>query len=452
MGSHAKLSPSAAKRWMTCAVAPRREVGLPDTSGPAAKWGTACHSILEKALLTFEEPNPQMANEFWYPLDDATKKVADLMEMVATAKVAYDYVIQQQQARMPADVRAETKVNPGQMIGNTECWGTADVNIVSHDILEIIDLKGGKGVVVEPTDPQLTLYGIGSLADYGGRSAPFSIVRCTIIQPRAPHEQGSIRSVDYTVDEIMRWCEREFSRAVALTYVDNAVATPSEDGCRYCKAKSTCQELSQVTLAAAQGVFQPLEPVVVEGEIVQSEDDLEKSLTREPNTLSDEAIRYVLDNSDLISGWLKSVRDYATERGKQGKHIPGYKMVPGKSNRSWTAPVEEDGVEDTEALMIKLTQGLKKEDGKRLGKTAMLEEPKLMSPAQAEKKVKPLLPTKTWDKIKARIVKAGGSPTLAPETDKRNALLMGTEVFKPLPDQTETKEPAPAAMNLDFLT
>jgi len=442
MGEHAKLSPSSAKRWMTCAVAPRREANLPDSSSPAAEWGTACHSILEKALISGERPNAQMANEFWYPLEEAVQKIGDLMEMVTTAAVAFDYVGERRNERNPADVRAETRVDPGSMIGSPDCWGTADTIIVSHNILEVIDLKSGQGVQIEADDPQLTLYAIGALAQYGGRSAPFEEIVCTIVQPRGFHAQGPIRSVKYTVDQLMSWCERDFARAVSAASVDNAVATPSEDGCRWCKAKSSCMELSQKSLDAVQGVFGKIEQPQA-GKAVAAvstgREDLAGKLTREPHELAPDDIRYILDNEKLITGWLSAVRKYAQEQSLAGNTIPGYKMVAGKGSRDWNK--DED--------IIKKTTNLKGSDGKRLGKTAMLEVPKVMSPAQAEKRIKPVVPEKTWEKISALIVKSAGAATLAPETDSRPRLITtADQMFDPI---EPTTEPTAELADLSFL-
>lgn len=449
--SHAKLSPSSSERWMVCAAAPRREAGLPNSSSPASRWGTACHSVLEDALLSGERPTPLSTDKHWSPLDEETQKIGELREMMDTAAVAFDYVIQQQQARMPADVRAESKVNAGCMVGlHYECWGTADAIIVSHEILEIVDLKGGAGVQVEADAPQLKIYAIGALAEYGARGAPFTTVRCTIVQPRGYHEQGPIRSKDYTIDEIMSWCERDFARACAATAAENATATPSEAGCRWCKFKSQCPELSQVSLNAAAAVFQPI--ATTDGPPpLSGREDLAGKLVREPDQLTPEEIRYILDHEKLIAGWLSAVKTYAKEQGLAGNHIPGYKIVTGTGSTDWAEPVEEDEVESAQELLVKLTQNLKTTEGKRLGKTAMLEPQKLMSPAQAKKRIEPLLPPKTWKKIEAKIVKSAGAKTLAPETDSRPALLTSAkEVFKPISNEI-TQEMVAQAPDLDFL-
>lgn len=49
--SHAKLSPSAAVRWLTCPGSIRLSADIPDTSSPAAEEGTLAHELGELALL-----------------------------------------------------------------------------------------------------------------------------------------------------------------------------------------------------------------------------------------------------------------------------------------------------------------------------------------------------------------------------------------------------------------
>lgn len=51
--SHAKLGPSAAKRWMTCTAsyALIEKTGAVSESGPAALEGSAAHTVLEAVLM-----------------------------------------------------------------------------------------------------------------------------------------------------------------------------------------------------------------------------------------------------------------------------------------------------------------------------------------------------------------------------------------------------------------
>lgn len=55
----------------------------------------------------------------------------------------------------------ETRLDLGRYV--PESFGTGDVIIYSGGVLEIIDLKYGKGVEVSAIDnPQLRLYGLGA--------------------------------------------------------------------------------------------------------------------------------------------------------------------------------------------------------------------------------------------------------------------------------------------------
>src|SRR5690606_17957678 len=64
-----------------------------------------------------------------------------------------------------------------------EGFGTGDAVIVSDDVLEIIDLKYGKGVQVDAeNNPQLRLYALGAYNEFGALY-DFQTVRMTIVQP-----------------------------------------------------------------------------------------------------------------------------------------------------------------------------------------------------------------------------------------------------------------------------
>ena len=47
---HARLSPSAAHRWLHCTAAPRREEAYPDAGSDFAKEGTLAHAYAARAL------------------------------------------------------------------------------------------------------------------------------------------------------------------------------------------------------------------------------------------------------------------------------------------------------------------------------------------------------------------------------------------------------------------
>ena len=65
-----------------------------------------------------------------------------------------------------------------------DCFGTADMVIVTDKLVHIIDLKLGKGVpVYAEKNPQLMIYGLGVL-EIAEMLFPVEMVRLTIFQPR----------------------------------------------------------------------------------------------------------------------------------------------------------------------------------------------------------------------------------------------------------------------------
>ena len=334
--------------------------------------------------------------------------------MRETARVAYEYTL------FAGDVKAESKSNPGMLIGRDDLHGTADITILNPGLIEIADLKTGKGVIVEPDDPQLKLYAAGALASIPAEhSLEGMTARMTIIQPRGFHPQGPIRSLDTSASDLLAWLETEVYPAAIATDSPTAPAIPSEDACRFCKAKGTCRELAEKGMAAAQAVFAPIADAGVGGDRATIAD----ALTRNPDQLTPEQVRYVLDHESLITGWLSAVRGYASEELHSGRKIPGYKLVAGRSSRKWSVEGDE--------LYLKL-KNFSKQDGSKLGKADVYVQTPI-SPAQAEKQIKPVVAASTWKRIQELVIKSAGAPSLAPETDSRPALLVSaSDVFQPI--------------------
>ena len=54
--AHARLAPSAAKRWMNCPASVRATEDLPDSTSEAAAEGTAAHELCSHCLMTGDDP------------------------------------------------------------------------------------------------------------------------------------------------------------------------------------------------------------------------------------------------------------------------------------------------------------------------------------------------------------------------------------------------------------
>jgi hypothetical protein len=133
-----------------------------------------------------------------------------------------------------------------------------------------------------------------------------------------------------------------------------------------------------------------------------------------------------MDALPLIEDWCKAVRAKVEAELFAGRPVPGYKLVQGKKgNRQWTSK------EEAEAML----KGFKL-------KVEEMYDLKLISPTSAEKLAKatpPVIGPRQWPKLSAYITQAEGSPSVAPESDKRPALVV-TPVADAFEDLTQEQE------------
>ena len=93
-------------------------------------------------------------------------------------------------------------------------FGTSDAIILSDGVMDVIDLKYGKGVPVSAEgNPQMRIYGLGC---YLALSWAYRIdtIRMTIFQPRL----DSISTASMTTDELLTWAETELKPKAALAW------------------------------------------------------------------------------------------------------------------------------------------------------------------------------------------------------------------------------------------
>ena len=127
-----------------------------------------------------------------------------------------------------------------------------------------------------------------------------------------------------------------------------------------------------------------------------------KELSRdyeEPATLEPEEIAELLPKLDDITAWVKAVQEKALEMALQGKELPGYKVVEGRSRRiisdeTGAANAIQSAGYDPYLRKLKTITDLEKEMGKALFSEV----------------------------VSAYVTKPEGAPTLAPESDSRPAL------------------------------
>lgn len=369
---HAKLSASGSARWLYCAGSVQAEQGIKDRSSPAAAEGTCAHELSSMVLLD-DTLNP--SDYIDQTLNDAPDVPVD-SEMV-------DYVINyadycRSLMTETAQMFVEQRVDFSDWV--PDGFGTSDCIIIDGSTCHIIDLKYGKGIpVYAENNSQALLYAMGVMSDYG---FIYDIERYVmhIYQPRI----NNTSVWEISEQDLLEWAEWAKGRAAACLKPD-AVRTPGESQCTWCKAKATCPALKAHT----------------EEVITSSFDNLDLPDPRRAD------ISNVLANKKLIESYLKAVEDYAKEQLLDGQQVEGFKLVAGRANRRWA--------DEAVAKDIMVTE---------LGNKA-LTEPKLISVAQAEKAL-----GKKFKELEADlVVKPEGSPTIAPADDKRQSIIDVSNLF-----------------------
>lgn len=178
MGGHARYSPSSGKRRLECPPSLLLEEQFPDEESPFAAEGTAGHAMAEYLINKYLKRRTKRPVSDYYS-DELLEAVDDYVE----------YNISQiEQARKDCDdpfIGVELKVSLAHRI--RDCFGTADMVVVDSHKIHIIDLKLGKGVVVDAEqNVQLMIYGLGVL-DMLGFLYEIDTVELTIVQPRIEH-------------------------------------------------------------------------------------------------------------------------------------------------------------------------------------------------------------------------------------------------------------------------
>lgn len=368
---HARLSASSAFRWINCpgSVALSDQCPTPASSSYADE-GTLAHAIGELKLRYVNDEiskrqlnakmKPLLQNEYYCgEMEEATGYYADaVIEAIEAAGDDAELMIEQQ-------FSLDRWVPEG--------FGTSDAVVIGGGVIQVIDLKYGKGIKVDArNNPQLRLYGLGA-ANLFDSLYDFDTVRMTIIQPRLDH----ISTEELPLSELLAWAEDDVKPRAQMA-MDGTDYTAVGDWCRFCPAKAVCRKRAEYNLSIAKDDF------------------------RNPPLLSDEEIGEVLRRADELQHWVKDVGDYALEQALAGKQYDGWKLVEGRSVRKYA-----DDLKVAEAL-------------KAAGyDEAMLYERKLYGISAMEKIIGKKRLTETLGDL---IMKPAGKPVLVPESDKREAI------------------------------
>lgn len=298
MGSHSILSPSKAERRLFCPGSMQLEAQYPDVSN---EWS------LEGKL----------AHDYCYHILGCTDEIINVdinMQRYCETYITYVRNIEAQWAVFEQEFYMY-RVHP-------KMFGTPDAVIIDNEnTYHIIDFKYGFSAVEVKENWQLLSYAMGVDEFFPVVNAKkFTL---TIVQPRAYHRDGPIRSWTITSEELDKY--REILK-------NNSEICMSEDPplnaglhCIYCKARPDCSTFSQKVISMAKENKQFDSP----GQELQFLKGAKKMLDRRIDDLT----------NNLIS------------RLKDGHEVTIYKLKSTHSRRKWI-------IDDVEVLNIGEAHGI----------------------------------------------------------------------------------------------
>lgn len=389
---HALLSPSGAKKWLSCAASLACEKDIPNTSGKAAVLGTAMHTIAEMHLNQYIKGTalPLEREVGAYVLDEGKGQIKALISPMKGAVLITADMIEQVRkytdyckaiidiatyAKLEMRVNLTEVLHPGYE--GVETFGTADLVAVQElanteeHMLIIGDMKTGRHRVEAKENKQLMLYALGVYRRLK-RRYNITVVRLVIFQPCA----GGASEWDISVEGLELFAK--FAQKRALLALDayfrgkknlkSSDFKPSVDGCQWCRFSEQCAARTKT-----------VNSVLAE----ELEDDFALELTPEQLVAEYEKLPLLRQHIDKVEKAMVAALH-------SGKKVPGYKLVEGKmGNRAW-----KDAEKVTELYGDKLTKEV------------------LMTPTEAVK----VLPE---EELKDFITRKPGAPCVTTADDKR---------------------------------
>ena len=361
--AHALLSASSAHRWLSCPPSAVAAEAYPEQDTDFTREGTLAHEVAEyMARIGASNPVEYMER-------DGQKVPAEMLEC---AKGYADYI--QEQTKSPdAIVLLEQRVDFSPWV--PDGFGTCDCIILQGDTMTVIDYKYGQGVPVGAEgNPQLMLYALGALNDFG-IAYDVNKVEMHIYQPRI----NNVSQWGAAVKDLLDWGENKV-KPVAAEAAKGEGSYLAGEWCKFCPHAGRCRQLTKTCT-----------------EYVETH-----SLRVAVPVLAPHEVAEVLAMEPLVALWLKRVKAQALTTLLDGGEVPGYKVVEGRASRGW---VDEQRV----------VSRLRAADYSMEGYTKT----ELLSPAAMEKA---LGKKKAGELLEDLVEKKAGSPTIVPTSDKRPPL------------------------------
>lgn len=366
MSQHARLSASAAERWMNCAGSVDLAAQRPGTTSEQAAQGTLAHALAKECLVSGMPASVYAGKTYKQDGFDFTCDE----EMVEGVQLYLDTC---------AELKLKTHGVELSLTEALQTWdpdmgGTADY--ATYDpatkLLRVVDFKYGAGMFVSADfNKQLMVYAFGAMLAV---KQPVNAVEVYIVQPRYEGVEP-VRMQLFPAWDLMEFASEAAIAAKATRQPNAPLVAGAWCKKTFCPNTAVCPELERMQHEMVKSEFAAVVPF--DGR------RLADSLAAIP----------------LVEERIKAIKEFAYARAVAGDAIPGYKLVEKRPRRHWT---------DEKAVI-------------KWAKERAIEpfvEPELKSPAQLEKALKK--PEKT--ELAAFTVSISSGTTLVPEADSRPAV------------------------------
>lgn len=390
--AHALLSASSAKKWIHCPPSAMLEDSIPEIESPYAKEGTLAHAICElKLQKLFTDKNMtdrtyksrlkklQQDESYAPEMEGYTDEYADYVSAIAFGFPAVPFVA----------VEKRLDYSPWAPEG----FGTSDCTIIYGKDLHVIDFKYGQAppAVKAEGNYQLSLYALGAYHEYG-MLFPIENVHLHIVQPR----MNNFSSWSTTLKEVLDWGEIVVKPAAQQAVKGQGEFRPAdycsgdtENYCRsgFCKAYGRCRATADKNMGLMKKAW-----------------DKEQNQKRLPPLISWEEAGKLLKEAMYLKEWVQKLEGAALDEIVAGGQVPGWKAVEGRSNRR---------LSDADSAFAELVDaGYEEAVLYRREPVALGELEKMLSKEHRQ------------NILSKYIVRPQGKPTLAPEDDKRPAMVL----------------------------
>lgn len=313
--SHALLGGSSAHRWTNCPGSCFYIKDLPpeEPSEHAIK-GTRQHEVCEVVLKDFLDYKINGGSELKIGTEliffDEEIEVANIYR-----NAVWKNVLEESITGKAFGFEDKFTINDDlEMSGYVDFW-CVHIDERAKRVLSIVDFKNGMHEVKAEKNAQLAFYAVAARQEFQNHAKDIDKVKAYIIQPKS---KVPVKSVEFTPKELDTW-KKKFYDAAETIFIKKKPKFKTGEWCFFCPAKSICPTYSKAL--SAKTALQLVDPVP---EVLPA-----------PDKLSDETLSKIVLNYDAIKNFIDGCYSYAMARHKEGKPLPGLKVVEGATRRKW---------------------------------------------------------------------------------------------------------------------